>query len=188
MKRILFVDDEPDILAGIRRSLREQNLSWDIRYVGSGKEALELLDRERFDAIITDVCMPEMNGKELLSIASNRYPDLIQIILSGAELPSDYLYQGIRQHYLQKPCPTNSLVKTIERGLLIKELFQLKFLSQVRDIFKDYTTFPELQIQIHPEKVSADETVKATAEVVCSELGITFRVPLNKNEAVPEYV
>lgn len=188
MKRILFVDDEPDILAGIRRSLRQQNLTWDIRYISSGKEALELLDQESFDVIVTDVCMPEMNGKELLDIVSNRYPGMIQIILSGVEQPPEHYFQGIGTQYLQKPCPTNRLVRMIERGLLIKELFQLKFLGQLRDIFKDYTNFPELQIRIYPENVTTDETVKATAEVVCSDLGITFRVPLNKIEAVPEFV
>jgi len=58
MTRIIFVDDEPRVLDGIRRLLYHLGTEWQISFAASGSEALEIMDREPFDMIVTDVRMP----------------------------------------------------------------------------------------------------------------------------------
>jgi DNA-binding NtrC family response regulator len=65
-KQILFVDDDCNILAGLQRMLRRQRDEWNMQYVTSPAEALEIMDAEPIDLLVTDMRMPGMDGAELL--------------------------------------------------------------------------------------------------------------------------
>ena len=66
MKRILFVDDEPNILQGLQRMLRPMRREWDTHFAGSADEALEIMAGGGFDVVVTDMRMPGKDGAALL--------------------------------------------------------------------------------------------------------------------------
>ena len=82
-KRLLFVDDEPNVLSGLRRSLHGMRETWDMQFVESAAAALQALEKESFDAIISDMRMPLMDGADLLDQVKQHYPDTVRMILSG---------------------------------------------------------------------------------------------------------
>ena len=82
-RRILFVDDEDLLLKGLQRMLRSMRKEWDMCFVDNGRAALDLIRKEPFDAVITDMQMPGMSGIQLLETVMNDYPDIVRIILSG---------------------------------------------------------------------------------------------------------
>ena len=85
--RALFVDDEPLVLSGLRRMLRNLRHDWDMSFANSGKEALALLDELNFAVVVSDMRMPEMDGATLLNEVAIRHPDVARLVLSGhAEL------------------------------------------------------------------------------------------------------
>ncbi len=61
-KRILFVDDEPSVLDGLRRMLRAERGRWDMSFVGGADAALEVMHASDFDAVVSDVSMPGKDG------------------------------------------------------------------------------------------------------------------------------
>ena len=61
-KAILFVDDDPNILDGLRRMLRSMRKEWDMAFAQSGQEALDLMAEKPFDVIVSDMRMPGMDG------------------------------------------------------------------------------------------------------------------------------
>src|ERR1019366_5826779 len=63
-KRILFVDDEPMVLTGLKRSLRPMPAEWEMVFAAGGDEALAAMDRQTFDIIVTDMRMPGMDGAQ----------------------------------------------------------------------------------------------------------------------------
>jgi CheY-like chemotaxis protein len=83
-KRLLFVDDEAMVLDGLRRALHGMREGWEMRFVESGAAALEALEKERYDAVVSDMRMPMMDGAQLLEEVKQRYPDMVRMILSGA--------------------------------------------------------------------------------------------------------
>ncbi len=118
MDRVLFVDDEQRVLDGLRRMLRTMRNEWEMEFVASGSSALRTLDERKFDVIVTDMRMPEMDGFTLLSQVSEKYPELLRIALSGqSELESQVCSSGLVHSYLAKPCPLSELTETV-RGLL----------------------------------------------------------------------
>ena len=73
MKRILFVDDEPNVLQGLRRMLRPQREEWEMTFVQNGAEALALSERAPCDVIVSDMRMAPMDGVQLLAEIMRRH-------------------------------------------------------------------------------------------------------------------
>ncbi len=81
--RILFVDDEPQVLKVLQMSLKSMGHEWEMVFVESGEQALALMDQKPFDIIVSDMCMPGMTGAQLLNTVMLRHPQTIRLILSG---------------------------------------------------------------------------------------------------------
>jgi len=81
--RVIFVDDEPRVLEGLKRMLRPKRNEWQMTFVGSAQAALDALKVEPCEVVVTDMRMPGMNGAELLEVVQREYPDTIRLILSG---------------------------------------------------------------------------------------------------------
>jgi two-component system probable response regulator PhcQ len=78
---ILIVDDEPNVIAALQRTLFDE--PYDIRSATSGKEALDILAGCKAKLVISDERMPGMDGAELLSIIKVRHPETVRIMLTG---------------------------------------------------------------------------------------------------------
>jgi len=82
-RTVLFVDDDEAILRSLKRGLLDE--SYNKLFVKSSMEALEILKQKKVHVIVTDMCMPEMTGLELLKIARKEYPNIAGIVLTGYE-------------------------------------------------------------------------------------------------------
>ena len=79
--RVLVVDDEPSICRSCEKILVREG--YEVRTVLSGSEALDLLGREAFDLVFTDLKMAEMGGMELLEALRSQYPDVVPVVITG---------------------------------------------------------------------------------------------------------
>src|SRR5580704_3525174 len=82
-RRVMFVDDEPSLLASLRTVLRRERNRWDMVFVGDAKEALAELQRARVDMIVSDMRMPGMDGAQLLCQVRRQYPEIVRVMLTG---------------------------------------------------------------------------------------------------------
>ena len=119
--RIVFVDDEPNLLAGLRRMLRIKRDVWDMQFAESGQQALALMAEQPFDVVVSDMRMPGMDGGQLLAEVRRRHPQTARIILSGhADQAAIIAAIGATQQYLAKPCEVDVLVAVLERVLAMR--------------------------------------------------------------------
>jgi len=124
-KRVLFVDDEPNFLAGLRRLLRGHRENWELFFAGGVDEALELLKRQPVDTIVTDVNMPRKSGFELLAAlkAVEATRDIPVIILTG-NAESNLKRRGLDMgaaDLLNKPVLLEDLTARVGSALRLKE-------------------------------------------------------------------
>ena len=120
--QVLFVDDEPNILRGLRRMLRGLAGEWDMQFAESGAEALERLERAPVDVIVTDMRMPRMGGAELLSEVRERFPHVIRMVLSGqCDEAAAYSVAGSSHQFMSKPCNTETLAGAVRRALELRD-------------------------------------------------------------------
>lgn len=124
--RLLFVDDEQNIISALKRLMR--NEGYEIHSANSGTEALQLLENsEPFELIVSDFRMPGMTGTELLSEVHRLYPDTIRIILSGySEVTAilNAINEGAIYKYFTKPWNDENLKLDIRRAVEQQRLKQ----------------------------------------------------------------
>jgi ActR/RegA family two-component response regulator len=111
---VLFVDDEPHLLDGIARSLRNH---FDVRTATSAAEGLRVLRASGpFAVVVSDMRMPEMNGAQFLAKVREVAPDTVRIILSGqSDLAQTIaaVNEGNIFRFLSKPCDSQSLLAAV---------------------------------------------------------------------------
>ena len=95
MRRVLIVDDEPIIVSGLLSALEESPLDMDLYSAYSGEEALNILARTRMDIVISDMCMPGMDGLQLMNRIHADWPECRVIFLSGYS-EFDMIYRAIQ--------------------------------------------------------------------------------------------
>ena len=113
--RVLVVDDEEDIRVGIRKLLR--TLGIDARVAEDGQAALELLDAEPVDLVLSDLNMPRLGGVELLATIQERRPETAVMILTGFGTVQSAVQclQGGAAHFITKPFDNDELLRLTER-------------------------------------------------------------------------
>jgi CheY-like chemotaxis protein len=115
--RLLFVDDEPNLLSGLRRLTRPVR-DWSIRFADGGQTALDLLAVEPADVVVTDMRMPGMDGLELLRQVREHHPQIACIVLTGyVEAECEAEASPLADGWLSKPCTLESLCDAVESAV-----------------------------------------------------------------------
>jgi diguanylate cyclase (GGDEF)-like protein/PAS domain S-box-containing protein len=101
---VLFVDDESNILASLRRTLRREG--YEILTAASASEGFALLAKNLIQVVVSDQRMPEMNGTEFLARVKTLYPETVRMVLSGySEISAvtDSINKGAVYRFMLKP-------------------------------------------------------------------------------------
>jgi HD-like signal output (HDOD) protein len=177
MTRLLFVDDEPHVLEGLRRMMRRVRDQWEVRTANSGQEALEIMAEWPAEVVVSDMRMPHMNGVELLNLIAAQYPEAVRLILSGHTDREVIMQSAIVAHqFLAKPCNAETMVATLHRAKTVRELLGN---PTIRDIVGRTMQLPCLSSTYDDlMRVLGTEgtTIKDVAEVVSRDLVLTARV------------
>lgn len=116
--KVLFVDDEPNVLQSIKRTLRKE---FDLDTAEGGDEALQLLNANgAYAVIVSDMRMPGMNGVELLARAKIEFPDTVRMMLTGnadQQTAVDAVNHGDIFRFMNKPCETKELANAVSSGI-----------------------------------------------------------------------
>jgi len=177
MKRILFVDDEPRVLDGLRRMLRPLRREWHMSFAQSGREALEILAAEPCDVIVSDMRMPGMDGVALLGEVMRRHPGTVRIALSGhAEM--EMLLESVRaaHQYLAKPCDTQTLKTTVERACALRELLTGGDLTAMIGRLDSLPSLPALYMEIMQELGTQEASINRVGQIIEQDLGMTAKI------------
>lgn len=178
-KRILFVDDEPNILNGLRRMLRAKRREWDMAFVDSGPEALQILETAEtpFNVILSDMRMPGMDGAKLLREVMQRHPHMIRIVLSGQADRDDILQAvGPIHQYLSKPCEADTLKAVLTRALALDSLLADTRLKQRLSRLETLPSLPSLYNDVVDELQSTTPSAETLARLVAQDIGMSAKV------------
>lgn len=102
-QRVLIVDDNPNMSSLLAEML--EIFDFSSQRAGNGQEALDLLGKDGFAMVITDLRMPEMSGSELLKNIKEKYPQLPVVVISGYNLAEDEdtLMSTLADGFINKP-------------------------------------------------------------------------------------
>ncbi len=177
MQRILFVDDEPRILDGLRRMLRGLRQEWDMHFAESGAAALELLAQQPFEVLVTDMRMPGMSGAELLARVKELHPDVVRIVLSGhAERDAVMQTFGVSQQYLTKPSDQATVQRAVNRALVLRERLASPHIKQVLGGMSGLPALPSVYQELVACLKSPDVSLGEVGRIIGSDVGMTAAI------------
>jgi CheY-like chemotaxis protein len=116
--RILVVDDETEIRDLLRMALGDSN-QYEVETAEDGRQGLQMLRSRRFDLVITDLMMPEMDGSRLLDITHHEFPDIPIVVVTGyakMETVIDVLRLGAA-NFITKPFRLKEIYEVIKKAI-----------------------------------------------------------------------
>jgi HD-like signal output (HDOD) protein/ActR/RegA family two-component response regulator len=182
--RLLFVDDESLVLQGLQRTLRSMREQWDMTFVESGEQALQALAKDPYDAIVSDMRMPHMDGAQLLEKVKQLYPGVVRIVLSGQASQEEVLRSiGPAHQYLSKPCDPKELKLRLAQAFVMRDLLQNSAVRALVSGLKSIPSLPGLYFEILAELRSEDASLEKIAGIVAKDVGMTAKILQLANSA-----
>ncbi len=177
MIRILFVDDDPSVLDGLRRISHGLRQEWDTRFALGGEPALAALAAEPFDVIVTDMRMPGMDGAALLRIVRETYPDLLRIVLSGeTDLKAALRTIPYAHQFLLKPSEPERLRLVVRRASAYRSLLTSPPLLRLVGGLGSLPALPRIYSELANAVDDPESTTDDIAAIVESDIAISTRI------------
>jgi HD-like signal output (HDOD) protein/CheY-like chemotaxis protein len=176
-KRILFVDDDPMLLSGLKRTLRGMRKEWEMAFAPGARQALEALARAPFDLVVTDMRMPEIDGAQLLEQIKTQYPRTMRFVLSGQSDRETILRSiGPTHQFLSKPCDLEELKEKVAQAFALRELLENPTLKEIVSRMDSVPSLPSLYVSLTEALCQADITVARIAQIIKQDMGMTSKV------------
>jgi HD-like signal output (HDOD) protein len=184
LRHVLFVDDEQQVLDGLRTRLQPLKSKWQMTFVDSGADALLRFEETPHDVIVSDISMPGMDGAQLLHAISERWPATIRIALSGvSDAEQKMRLLPLAHQYLSKPCRPEQLEDAVARSLQLREELThpsvLAIVGRIRQLPARPQVFSRLQVAM----ARPDTTAREVARVIASDTALTVKVLQIANSA-----
>jgi len=175
--RILFVDDEPHLLTGLKRIFRSRRNEWEIAFAPNGTDALKFLAVKQFDVILTDFRMAGMNGLDLLKEVKNKYPQIVRIFFSG-EIDQKLIMASVRvaHQFISKPCNAEALKEKIEQTISLRHILEDEALRAIISKIDSLPSLPAMYNEIMEELKSPYASMKKIGEIISSDIAMTTKI------------
>ncbi|WP_420549501.1 response regulator [Curvivirga sp.] len=189
---VLFVDDEENILQGLRRGFRGKRKEWSMSFAVGGKNALEIIEDNEIDIIVSDMRMPEMDGAELLEKVKEKSPGTTRIVLSGyAENEAILKVVGPAHQYFAKPCDFEVLEQNLTRILNLRSMIDEKGIRAKITGLESLPSLPDLFLKLLNTIADKDAHVQDICALIEQDLGLKSQILRISNSAffsVPQQV
>ena len=174
MKKILFVDDEPNVLSAIQRQLHQK---FQVVTAVGPMEGLEAMRNwPDYAVVVADMGMPKMSGVEFLAKAAQMAPDVVRIMLTGyvnQATAVEAINQGAIFRFLSKPCSTEKLVQALEAAVA-----QHQLITSERDLLENtlggsLKVLSEILALADPRMFGQAEALRDSARLLATALNVS---------------
>lgn len=177
MRRILFVDDEPEVLEGLRLRFRKQREIWEMTFAEGAEAGLSALEKADFDAVVSDMRMPGMNGVEFLRQVRKMQPPAVRIALSG-QSHSDAILSAlsVAHQFLAKPAQAELLTSTLERVWALQDKIHNPLLTSALGNVDQLPAAPKLFAQVTQALERDDADLNRVAELISHDVAMSAKI------------
>lgn len=174
---LAFVDDEKNVIDGLRRLLRGYRKEWDMRFYTSADEALADMEGSHFDVVVSDMRMPGINGGQFLKAVQAQSPDTFRIALSGyadSELTLASIH-AIHQ-FINKPASADTIAKALQRALFTCSWLSNQTLKDELGAIENLPALPSVYNELMADIQSENSTANSLAVIIERDLALTTEI------------
>jgi len=178
MKRVLFVDDEINVLNGLKRMLRSFARDWSMSFSQSADLALQTMRTfPAFDVVVTDLNMDGMNGADFLLKVREEFPDTVRFVLSGSTDSHMILkVSNVAHQILGKPCEPRQLYSAVSRAFALREQLQEGELKSILHRMGELPALPLVYQQVLEEMVLEDASIAELGRLIEKDPALSAKV------------
>jgi len=183
-RRVLFVDDEPALLRLYDAIFQREGDDWHLDFVESGTHALQLVQLNTYDAIVSDMRMPEINGAQLLQQVARTHPRMARFILSGHGDKELVMKCVASTHqYLAKPFDCRFLKTKLLRTFEMDEWLCDESLRRIVAGLQTLPSLPSSYFQILREVESPNASAERVGAIIARDPAMTVKILQMVNSA-----
>ena len=174
---VLFVDDEQNVLQGLRRMMRVARKEWDMDFAEGGTDALARMESSGVDVLVSDMRMPGMDGAALISETAKRHPGTIRMVLSGqCEQEATFRLVGPSHQFHSKPCDGDLLIGSVRRAIALRNELQDETVQGLVTAAEALPSPPSVQARLADLLDAPDPAMDAIAEIAAGDIGLAAKV------------
>jgi len=177
VKRILFVDDDPNVLSGLRRMLHGMRGTWKMEFVTKASDALKVMETIAYDVVISDLRMPDMDGVQFLQTVRDKHPEVIRFMLSG------YMDKDLRtkaaqcvHQFVSKPCQAEQLRTLVTRALALYEHLRGCEITHVLSRIESLPVMPEVYQEVIDMFHRPSCSLRQIGQTVAKDIGMSSKI------------
>jgi HD-like signal output (HDOD) protein/ActR/RegA family two-component response regulator len=179
LKRVLFVDDDADLLDAMKRALRRERRRWEMVFVQGGAQAIAEVRKAPYDVVVSDMRMPDVDGRAVLGVVKCERPSTVRILLTGHVSSEDEEMWGLLpalHQALAKPCALSRLCEMIEQSLTGLDVAGDATLRRIAGQVASLPTPAELLAQLSGMLASPTTDVDHIVELVASDPALSAKL------------
>lgn len=174
---ILFVDADPDLLSGTVAPLRDARPDWTLSVARSWSEVLQAVARHPIDVVVADVRLPGMEAASLLAEVTDVFPKAGRIVHTAQPRTGSLVRTVPLAHQLlPKPCPTDVLVRAIERTTALRHRAQNPAVERALGRLGSLPALPRVYVQLQEVLADPRASSRRVAGLVEQDIGVAGKV------------
>lgn len=174
--KVLFVDDEQNVLQGLRRMMRVVRKDWDMAFAGGGAEALERMAAAPVDVLISDMRMPGMDGAALIAETAKRHPFSLRMVLSGqCEQDATFRLVGTSHQFHCKPCDSERLIAAVRRSVALRDALRDETAQGLVMAAPALPSPPTLRARLDRLLAAGEPPIEPIAELAAADIGLAAK-------------
>jgi putative nucleotidyltransferase with HDIG domain len=175
--RLLFVDDEAEVLEGLSDSLHRHRHRWEMVFVTSPAQAIGQLRAGAFNVVVSDMRMPGIDGAAVLGAAQELQPHAVRIILSGhSDMQAALRAVPVAHVCLAKPCDRIALQDVLERACELSQALGNPEIHRVATAAGTLPAAPAVYRELTQALADDDATAHDVARIFSSDPALCAKI------------
>jgi HD-like signal output (HDOD) protein len=177
MRRVLVVDDEPELIEQLRLALRPDEAGWTVTFALSPDEGLAALANDRYDVVLSDMVMPGMDGATLLGHVRERQPQAVRIAFSSFAAFDNGVRAAATAHlFIEKPRSLDELRGVVEHACRLQEMLREEELRRAAAGAKALPSAPEVYTELQRVLATGAAGAHEVADILGRDMAMSAKV------------
>jgi HD-like signal output (HDOD) protein len=177
MKRVLFVDDEPEEIQGLQKSLGRLSSTWEMAFANGGEQALDWMAKNPVDIVVSDFRMPGMDGAELLNKVAELHPQTLRFIRSSFADKNLILACVYGNHqFIPKPCDPIAMVSKVQRTLALDAWLSDEAIKNLAARMQNLPTMPSSYLALLKQLETPNASLDSVGEAIGKDIALTAKL------------
>ncbi|MES9943450.1 MAG: HDOD domain-containing protein [Candidatus Thiodiazotropha sp.] len=183
-RAVLFVDSDRNQLQSLKRTLREFKEKWQLHYADDAQQALEIMQQDAVDIVVSETQLSGMSGSELLKEIQLHYPSATRLLFSGQAMrtPAQEVVHHAHQ-FIAKPCNSDELINILQRVFQLRSLLNNPSIEEMISSLGTLPSLPSTYQQMITALQSDATTAMDIGKIVAQDIGMSAKILQMVNSA-----